>query len=172
VRRVSGDVLVAYSAGEFAKATISGTVTGGRGDRVQLQAERFGSRTFTADGPPRAVARSGKYSLVVQPPVLSRYRMLLLNGRTVIKRSRTVAVYVTVSVRRTSGGRCWQSPYVQTLHLSVNVPPSAYRREAGKHWFLYSCLRLGQPGHIPPLPPRPHAGQARARIQGAPGARR
>lgn len=150
--RVSGDVLVAYRAGTSAKATISGSVADGRGDRLQLQAERFGSRTFVAAGPAREVARSGKYSFVVQPPVLTRYRVLLLAGRIVIKRSGTVAVYVAANVRRTGGGRCRQSRCVQTLHLSVKVPSSAYRREAGKHWFLYSSLRLGPPGHIPPLP--------------------
>jgi hypothetical protein len=150
--RVSGDVLVAYNAGTFARATISGVVTGGRGDRVQLQAERFGSRTFTAAGPARAVARSGKYSFAVQPPVVTRYRVLLLAGRRILRRSRTVPVYVEATVRRTGGGRCHESPCVQTLQLSVTVPPSVYRREAGKHWYLYSGLRLGQPGHIPPLP--------------------
>jgi len=150
--RVSGHVLVAYGAGGLADATISGTVTGGHGDRVQLLADRFGSRTFTADGPSRAVAGSGKYSFRVQPPLMTEYRVQLLSGPTVIRRSSLVTVFVEATVGQTGGGKCRQSPCVQTLHLSVTVPPSAYRREAGKHWFLYSGLRLGQPGHIPPLP--------------------
>ena len=150
--RVSGHVLVAYRAGRAADATISGTVTGGRGVHVQLLTERFGSRTFTADGPPRGVARSGRYAFRVQPPLVTKYRVRLLSGRTEIRRSKLVTVFVEATVSQTGGGKCHQSPCVQTLHLVVKAPLSAYRREAGKHWFLYSGLRLGQPGHIPPLP--------------------
>jgi hypothetical protein len=127
-------------------------VTGGHGDRIQLLAQRFGSRSFAADGPSRAIARSGKYSFRVQPPLMTRYQVRLLSGRKVVTRSNAVAVYVEATVTQAGGGKCRRSPCVQTLHLSVKVPRSAYRREAGKHWFLYSGLRLGQPGHVPPLP--------------------
>ncbi len=148
--KVTGDVLVAYGAGKFTEANISGTVTGGYGDRIRLFARRFGSRIFTPDGPSRAVA--GKYSFRVQPSVETRYRIQLISGRTVVKWSGAVTVYVEATVLQSGGGKCHRSPCVQTLHLSIKVPPSAFRREAGKHWFLYSGLRLGRPGHIPPLP--------------------
>src|SRR5271165_2561470 len=104
--RVSGHVLVAYGAGGLADATISGTVTGGHGDRVQLLADRFGSRTFTADGPSRAVAGSGKYSFRVQPPLMTEYRVQLLSGPTVIRRSSLVTVFVEATVGQTGGGKC------------------------------------------------------------------
>ena len=150
LQRVSGDVLVAYSAGKFASATISGTVTDGHGDRIRLFALRFNNRTFTPDGPSRAVG--GKYSFTVQPSVETRYLVELTSGHSVVAKSKSVAVYVEATVRPTGGGACRRSPCMQTLHVSVHVPPSAYRREVGKHWFLYSGLRLGRPGHIPPLP--------------------
>ncbi len=150
--RVSGDVVTGYNQGRLADATISGTVTGGHGDRVQLLAERFGSRSFTADGPPRAISRAGAYSFRVRPPLMTRYQVRLLSGAKVVGRSSTVTVYVEANVSQTGGGKCRRSPCVQTLHLTVQVPPSAYGREAGKRWFLYSALRLGPPGHTPPLP--------------------
>jgi len=150
LQRVSGDVLVAYGAGKFAAATISGTVTGGHSDRIRLFALRFNSRTFTPVGPSRAAV--GKYSFKVQPAVETRYLVELISGSQLIARSKSVAVYVESTVRQTGGGKCRRSPCMQILHLTVQVPPSAYRREVGKRWFLYSGLRLGRPGHIPPLP--------------------
>jgi hypothetical protein len=154
--KVSGDTHVMYKAGRYAAATVSGTVTGGRpGEVVALIARAFDASRFRPTGVHAALSRRGTYAFTVRPDVATTYRVQLISGHTIVAPSPQAVVYVegryfSTGVRACGNSRpiCWQ-----TLRVVVLVPPSAYKTEAAKRWFLYSGLRLGPIGRIP-APPR------------------
>jgi hypothetical protein len=155
IAKVSGDTLVMYKEGKYAAATVSGTATGARaGDVVALIAKAFDATRFRPTGLHEALSRTGGYAFTVRPDVATTYEVQLISGHTILAPSQPAVVYVEGAYFATGARACGSSRPIcrQTLIVVVLVPPSAYRTEVAKRWFLYSGLRLGPIGHEPAAP--------------------
>jgi hypothetical protein len=156
--KVTGRTLVAYRGhGGSTAATVSGTVSGARrGDQATLLYEKFGARSYAKGGSVTlAGGRAAAYSFRVRPETATNYKIQVTGsgvGSVPPSPVRTVFVEALGSI---TGPRSCSRPARPVCHirlrLFVNVPVSAYRTEAAKHWYLYAGLRLA-PHRTPPAP--------------------
>jgi hypothetical protein len=148
-----GYTLVFYkAAGGYAKATISGNVTGAvSGDVAVLLAEPFGATSFAPTGQQVTLGTTGTtpYSFTDKPALATKYEVQVSTGSQVDSTSPAATVYVSAggysNHARThcSGGRCTTSWRGYT-----EVPSSAYKTESGKRWYLYFALGRHAPKYV------------------------
>jgi hypothetical protein len=153
IPRVTGDTLVVFKAGKFAKATISGSVTGAaNGDVATLFARPFPFKHRAA-----AIARMTlstspqRYSFTITPTVATRYHVKV--SGTHVGTSPVQIVYVATSGHFSNAKACGRPVCTQKLRFTVVVPASAIKREGAKHLYFYFGIRLGAIS-IPPPPTR------------------
>ncbi|HEX3492373.1 MAG TPA: hypothetical protein VHU92_23715 [Streptosporangiaceae bacterium] len=156
--KVTGRTLVAYRGrGGSTTATVRGVVSGAhRGDKATLLYEHFGARSYAKGGSVTlGSGSSAPYSFQVRPEIATSYKIQVTgSGLGAVPDSpvRTVFVEALGSI---TGPRSCSRPARPVCHirlrLFVNVPVSAYRKEAGKHWYLYAGLRLAR-HRTPPAP--------------------
>ena len=156
--KVTGRTLVAYRGrGGSTTATVRGVVSGAhRGDKATLLYEHFGARSYAKGGSVTlGSGSSAPYSFQVRPEIATNYKIQVTgSGLGTVPDSpvRTVFVEALGSI---TGPRSCSRPARPVCHirlrLFVNVPVSAYRTEAAKHWYLYAGLRLA-PHRTPPAP--------------------
>jgi hypothetical protein len=154
--RVTGHTFVVFKAGKFAKATISGAISGAQiGDVATLFARPFPyTHPFAPIGTPITLASaSQRYSFPVVPALATRYRVKVTRAGTQVGESAVKIVYLTIGGRFTNAKRCARPVCTQRLRFIVTVPASALGRESAKHLYFYFGLRLSR-SRIPRAPRR------------------
>jgi hypothetical protein len=155
IPHVTGDTLVVFKAGKFAKATIRGSITGAAsGDLATLFAQPFPYKHHAAAvGSPLKLtgASSEKYSFTVAPTFATRYYVRISGLH--VGRSATRVVYVTTGGHFSNAKPCARPVCTQKLRFTVVIPASALKQETAKHLYFYFGIRLGAIS-IPPLPKR------------------
>jgi hypothetical protein len=135
--KVGGHTLVTF-LGTQRTATISGSVTGATaGDPATLLAKAHGASTYSQAGTPVKLGSTGTYSFKVTPSVATSYEVQVGSGT-----SGSAMVYVTPHASVTGKRSCTRPVCHIKLRVWVKVPSAAYAKEAAKHWYLYSRLRL------------------------------
>lgn len=152
--KVTGRTLVAYG-GAANTARISGTVGGApKGARATLLAKPFHGTFSSVAHVILGGGASAKYQFKVRPSLVTHYAVRVSGTGVTTKTSAERIVFVEAHAAIGGGRKCSrpERPVCHiTLHVSVSVPPSAYRTETAKHWYLYSRLRLA-PRHKPAPP--------------------
>jgi hypothetical protein len=153
--KVTGDTLVVFAGTKkTSHATVHGTVTGAaNGDAVTLLREPFGAAAFKPVTSHK-LTTAGGYSFSVDPARRTRYQVQV-TGSDITgppPASKVATVYVTPHAAVTGRHRCSRPVCRIKLKVWVKVPTVAYAAEAGKHWYLYSRLRLA--AHREPAPPK------------------
>ena len=148
---VAGYTLVIYRTSRYDTATISGHVRGFRaGDVATLLAKPFRATKFTAVGSSARLAGAGRYSFTVRPSLATQYKVRVSTSGRVDVTSSPRTVYVIPGSKGTyerlhcSGTRC-----KAIWHLFSELPASAYRAEARKHWYLYLAVSRTRPEYLP-----------------------
>jgi hypothetical protein len=168
VTKATGDVLVIFSAGSFSKAKISGSITNGTAGQIaKLYAQQFPFKKPAAPvGAPITLSSTGTspYSFTATPTLATHYQVKLFasDGTTLVATSPTVTVYVAALALGITGGKLCQRPVChQTLHLKIEVPPSALHSEMARKWYLYFGIKFSSTGIPAPRTLRLGAGHAR-----------
>lgn len=156
--KVTGRTLVAYRGhGGSTSATVSGTVSGAqRGDKATLLYEKFGARSYAKGGSVTlGGGRSPAYSFRVRPETATSYKIQVTGSGVSSPPPSPVRTVFVEALGSITGPRSCSRPARPVCHIKlrlfVNVPVSAYRTEAAKHWYLYAGLRLA-PHRTPPAP--------------------
>jgi hypothetical protein len=135
--KVSGHTLVTF-LGTQRTATVSGSVTGAAaGDQATLLAEPHGVHAYSQVGAPVTLTSASAYSFKVTPSVATSYEVQVGSGTSV-----AAMVYVTPHASVTGKRSCTRPVCHIKLRVWVKVASAAYAKEAAKHWYLYSRLRL------------------------------
>ncbi len=155
IPHVTGDTLVAFKAGKFAKATIRGKITGATaGDVATLFARRFPYKHPAAPiGMITLSSPSQAYRFTVTPTLATRYVVKVTRMGTHVGKSHIQVVYVTTSGRFSNAKPCARPVCTQKERFTVVIPASALRRESAKHLYFYFGIRLGGVS-VPPPPKR------------------
>jgi hypothetical protein len=146
--KVDGYALVIYKIAPADTATVSGTVTTtATNDTATLMAEPFGKKAYTAVGTPVSltpVSGSAPYSFSVTPSLATHYKVVVTGTDSAT--SSVVTVYVSAAaVPATSSVKvsCTRARCVETVKVYTTLPASAFKRESGKHVYLYLAI-----GHL------------------------
>jgi hypothetical protein len=156
VQKVTGRTLVVYRGSTATStATVSGTVSGApQGATATLLAQPFpfhGSYAKAGSVTLRGGA-SAPYKFKVRPQLATNYKVQVTGTGVTTATSGVRDVFVESQGAVTGSRTCARPVCHITLRVWVSLPPSTYRTEAAKHWYLYSGLRLAP--HGTPAPPR------------------
>lgn len=162
--RVTHDVMVAYQAGSYASAKISGTLTGAaKGEVVTLLATPFGATTATAAGTVTLGSTHKSYSFSVTPTLATAYQAVLSQGSTTLATSKAKTVYVEPTGKISGLRGCARPTCRETLRLAIVLPPSALATEMAKHIYAYFNVNLRRTG-TPPRPTWVYLGRGHASV--------
>lgn len=139
--KVDGYTLVVYRSAKYHSAVISGTATTtAAGDVATLMGERFGARAFSpVDTPVTLGSGTASFSFRVAPSLATHYKVLISGADT--GTSNTITVFVSEG-GHTSAARqsCTRTSCTYSFKLYTVLVASAYRVEAGKHWYPYLTI--------------------------------
>lgn len=155
IPHITGDTVVAFKSGKFARATVSGSITGAaHGDVATLFAQPFPYKhAAAAIGTPITLTGTSPqaYSFTVTPIIATRYQVKVTG--TQAGTSAVQVIYVTTGGHFSTAKPCARPVCTQKLRFTVVIPASALKRESAKHLFFYFGLRLDRT-RIPPAPKR------------------
>lgn len=154
---VTGDVMVSYHGGKYARATISGTISrpaGGEVARLTAQQYPFSSLP-TVIASTKITGRTRRLSYAVAPSLATRYQIEVFPSSTAItplSKSRVQTVYVALGVSGVlTKNRCPRPDCFWTIRIRLQAPPAAIEIESSKHLYFYFGLDLSH-GATPPTP--------------------
>jgi hypothetical protein len=152
---ISGRWLVYYkpAADDTAKIAMSET-NANSGDTAALFARPFGASGFTQVGAAVTLTVTGEftaaYTFTVHPHAATQYEVRVSRSITEgTYTSNVQAVYVRDGFKiKDFRQSCSHHECVESYRRYVQIPHSAYKSEAAKHWFLYFAKTANQPAYL------------------------
>lgn len=154
--KITGDVFVAFQAGKYSTATISGTVSGATaGEVAALYAQPFKGKAAPVPGETVALtgAASQTYRFTNKPSIATSYTVEVLpssTSTTPVAGSAAKTVYVVTNQSTKGGSVCSRPVCHESFRVTTRLPASAYTKEAGKKWYFYLGVKFSATGR--PLP--------------------
>jgi hypothetical protein len=153
---VSGHTWVYYAPAADDTVHISFTEGNGNpGDTAAVYARPFGASGFTQTGGsvtlPETLGTDGytaAYTFTVHPHIATQYEVKMTRFGTAFS-SNVQVVYVTDGFKiKDFRQSCSHHKCVESYRRYVQIPHSAYKSEAAKHWYLYFAATGTQPAYL------------------------
>jgi hypothetical protein len=157
VARATGDALVIFDGGSYARATIHGRITGAtKGEVAALYAQEFPFKAPAARIASVTLKITGNttYLFTVAPVLATRYKVRVFassTAKSALAVSATKYVYVGHGAYFTGSNSCPRPKCFITSHGFIFVPSTALHTEMTKHVYTYFAVNLS-PSGVPPAP--------------------